>query len=126
MLKKGDFILIILIVAVSVSMMAGFALSKTRYRDMKKVAVIIQNNNVIKKIDLDSVNEPERLIIEGDYREVILIEKGRIRFEEANCPDRLCVKTGWLNEAGDIAVCIPNGIIIKIEGEKQDVDGVTF
>jgi hypothetical protein len=81
---------------------------------------------VIRKINLDDVDKPERIVIKGEYEEVILAEKGRIRFEDANCPDRVCVKTGWLSRKGDIAVCLPNRTIIKIEGESRDVDGGTY
>lgn len=67
-----------------------------------------------------------------NYSAVILVENGRIRFEETNCPDKTCVRTGWLEEPGDSAVCLPGRFMIKIEraegieGAKDEVDGVTY
>lgn len=124
MLKKGDIILVIAVLVVILSWVAlkWFFLNNSN----DKIAVIRQNGKIIKEIDIDAVNEAQRINITGDYHEVILVEKGRIRFEEADCPDTLCVKTGWLTKPGDAAACLPNRATIKIEGNKAKVDGVTY
>lgn len=126
MLKKGDIILVALVAAIVVLGFAGTYLYKSSTAGTGKVAVIKQNNNVIREIDLNKIKEPQRIQIDGDYTTVILAEDGRIRFEEANCPDLVCVKSGWLTENGDMAVCLPNRVSVKIEGTNDTVDGVTF
>jgi hypothetical protein len=79
-------------------------------------AVITQNDKVIKRIDdLDKVEKPYTISVSGDYHNLILVEKGRIRFEKSDCPNQICVHTGWLTKYGDIAVCMPNKAIISIE-----------
>lgn len=46
-----------------------------------------------------------------------------ICFEESDCPDKICVKTGRIGMAGESAACLPNQIIIKIvAGAGQDDD----
>lgn len=63
--------------------------------------------------------------ISGVHKATIVAEKNRICFLESDCPDKICVKTGWLSQPGEIAVCLPNKIIIKLEQDKnQNVDGV--
>jgi len=126
MLKKGDIILIAGVLAVVVLGFGLLKMSKTMDDSVHRIAVIKQEDRIIKKIDLDTVTEPQRITVGGAYSEVILVEKGRIRFEEADCPDKVCVKTGWLSNPGDKAVCLPNRTIIKIEGENSEVDGVTY
>ena len=126
MFKKGDFVLAAVLVIVIAVCFAGVQVYKSSDRGTHKVAVIKQNDTVIKKIDLDKVVEPQKLEIKGSYADVILIEKGRIRFVDANCPDLVCVKSGWLTKKGDMAVCLPNRVSIKIEGSMNSVDGVTF
>ena len=126
MLKKGD---IILISGILMAVIAGYILMsiyESYNMNEHKVAVIKQNNIILKSIDLDSLVEPEHFKVTGTYSETILIEKGRIRFEEANCPDLLCVKTGWLSKKGDTAACVPNRTVIKIAGDNTKVDGVTY
>lgn len=125
-LKKGDIILVIVILVLGC--LVYFSMNPLRriQDNSGKIAVVKQNDRTIRTIDLDKVEKPERIEIEGKYREVILVEKGRIRFESANCPDQVCVSTGWLTRKGDTAICIPNHTIIKIEGQSDEVDGVSY
>lgn len=36
------------------------------------------------------------------------VRDGRIRFIDVTCPDHLCEQTGWCQNPGDRAVCLPN------------------
>lgn len=126
MIKKGDIILVAVIVGMVIVGIAGYNLYKNDNKVDRKIAVIKKNNEIIRVIDLDNVENPERITIEGKYTDIILVEKGKIRFENADCPDLVCVKTGWLSKKGDLAVCLPNQTIIKIEGETEEVDGTTY
>lgn len=53
----------------------------------------------------------------------VQVKDGAVRFAEANCPDRLCVKSGWLSQSGACAACVPAGITLRVEGESE-VDAV--
>jgi len=125
MLKKGDVILVALILTAIILGVAGTRIMGAIDRSDSLVAVIKQGDRVIRRINLEKVGNAERIVVSGDYRDTILVEKGRIRFEDADCPDHVCVRTGWLSEKGDTAVCIPNRTMIKITGEKSKVDIVT-
>ncbi len=65
------------------------------------------------------------LVITGrnDRRITVEISEGRVRFQTADCPDRICVSTGWLTEAGDTAACVPAGITLRLTGTPA-VDGI--
>lgn len=124
MLKKGDLYLIVIILLVAA---AGLGLMKLgNAGGSHKEAVIKQDGKIIKRIDLDSVNKPEEIMIKGKYSDKLLVEKGRIRFADADCPNKDCVKTGWLSEKGAVAVCLPNKTMIKIEGANEEIDGGTY
>lgn len=126
MLKKGDFFILGFVIILIAASYIGVSLYKSAGTNERKIAVIIKDDQEIKRIDIDAVNEPMEIIVSGEYNEIILVEKGRIRFEEADCPDKVCVNTGWLTEKGDMAVCLPNRTMIKIEGQSEDVDIVTY
>lgn len=126
MLKKGDILLAAVVLLAVFAVIAGMKVYSGSGGNSHKIAVIKQDNKIVGKIDLDAVKAPERIKLSGSYNETILVEKGRIRFEEADCPDKICVKTGWLSQKGDMAVCLPNKAIVKIEGESDKVDIVTF
>lgn len=124
MFKKGD---IILVIAVLIAVVSGMiALRVISSSEGHRVAVIKQGDRIIRKIDLDSLAAPERIKLPGEYNEFVLVEKGRIRFQEADCPDKVCVDTGWLSEKGDTAVCLPNRAMLIIEGENKKLDGVAY
>ncbi|MDP4094145.1 MAG: NusG domain II-containing protein [Bacillota bacterium] len=126
MFKKADIILVVIIIIVAAIGYAGITIYRTAAANDVKIAEIIQDSKVIRTINLDALKSPLRIQVSGDYHEVILAEKGRIRFEDADCPDRICVKTGWLTKVGESASCVPNRVMIKIKGESQKVDGVTY
>lgn len=125
MLKKGDIILLGIISAAIVISFAAVSTYKRSGNDTDKVAVIKMKDEIIKSIDLSTVKEPQKIEVSGKHIQVVLVERGRIRFLEADCPDKICVNTGWLSEKGDMAVCIPNSTMIKIEGQSDKVDVVT-
>ncbi len=53
------------------------------------------------------------------------IADGKVRVADADCPDRLDVKSGWISSAGEMLVCLPNRFVVRIEGDKE-VDGVAY
>lgn len=91
----------------------------------KLMAVITQDGTELRRIYLEEVTERLETEINGSYNEVIVAENGRIRFERADCPDKICVNTGWISRPGQVAVCVPAKVIIKItgdNGEEEETD----
>ena len=88
-------------------------------------AVVSREGRELYRIDLPAVTEPYRIELDGDYCATLLVEHGAIRFEQADCPDQLCVRTGRLTRAGEAAVCLPAEITVQIEGGGRDTDAFT-
>jgi len=126
MLKKGDIILLAVILAAALGFSLLYNLQDSKNGSNMRTAVIKHEDEIIETINLDQVDQPERITVSGNYDVVLLVEKGRIRFEKSNCPDQICVNTGWLTNNGDVAVCLPNRTMIKIEGVNQEIDGGTY
>lgn len=126
MLKKGDIILLAVILAAALGFSLLYNLQDSKNGNNMRTAVIKHEDEIIETINLDQVDQPERITVSGNYDVVLLVEKGRIRFEKSNCPDQICVNTGWLTNNGDVAVCLPNRTMIKIEGVNQEIDGGTY
>ena len=55
---------------------------------------------------------------------MIEIDGGRARIVDSPCRDRLCVRAGWLERPGEVAVCLPQRVIVEIRGTGRGVDGV--
>jgi len=45
---------------------------------------------------------------------VFQVKDGAIAFVASDCPDKICVKTGFISHPGQMAACLPNHVVIKI------------
>lgn len=53
----------------------------------------------------------------------LVIENGYAWMSEAECPDQICVHMGKIHLNGQLVVCLPNGVIVTVEGgEDSGVD----
>lgn len=116
--KLGDFFILTVIITAAILISLNFHKGDNSAR----IAVILQNNEVLERIDLDQLTEAVYVNYEGKYPGVIEASNGSIRFHSAECPDQVCVRTGWISKPGQLAVCLPAGVIVKIEGENPDFD----
>ena len=48
----------------------------------------------------------------------IEIDHGRARIAAAPCRQQVCVRRGWLDAAGAVSVCVPNGLVLRLEGNR--------
>lgn len=73
---------------------------------------IVQDDRILYTLDLD---QEENQIFDVEYEgrtNTIEIKDGKIRVREAECPDQVCVETGWLDSAAPI-ICLPNRLVIE-------------
>lgn len=119
-LKWGDFIVIILIAVVTIAM---FVFGAPKKAGDTVVAQITVDGDVVEEINLDDIiDEKEILLLNGEV--MILAQKGKIRFEESDCPNHVCVNTGWIDAPGQVSACLPNKVLVKLIGKADDVDVV--
>ncbi len=89
-------------------------------------AQIYQDGALIETIDLSGVEEPYSFTVawEGGYN-VVSVERGRIRVSEADCPDQICVRQGWISNGAAPVACLPHKLVIQIAAAAEEIDGVT-
>jgi hypothetical protein len=56
----------------------------------------------------------------------IRVRDGRVRFVDSPCPNKLCVHTGWLQQGGEVAVCLPNRVSLQILASDPRFDAINF
>ncbi|MBR6399606.1 MAG: NusG domain II-containing protein [Firmicutes bacterium] len=55
----------------------------------------------------------------------IEVRDGKVGFIESDCPDKVCIHTGFLGTAGQTAVCLPNAVSVIVRGgDDGGVDAV--
>lgn len=129
-MKKGDKIIFIVILIITVLGFSGNFIYKNYMKSSDKIALIKQDGKVIDKVNLTKFTGTKELTVktkDGHFNKII-IEKDKIRITDADCPDRVCVKTGPIAQPGDTVVCLPHKLIVTIEGNKtkSEVDATAY
>ena len=122
--QKTAVLILILIVILSAAAIALRAILTSG----DKTAVIYQDGEIIREINLDEIGEPIEFTIEGENGETndVRAENGRIRIISASCPDKVCVHQCWIESGVVPIVCLPNKVTIEIRGnEDSGIDGIT-
>lgn len=79
-------------------------------------ANVYQDGICIASFDLSAVTGTVRREIRCEHGvNVIEAERGRIRVAEADCPDQVCVRAGWLTDSAAPVVCLPHKLVIRLE-----------
>ncbi len=118
--RWGDAVIVAVVVVLSVVLGMGSILNRA---SDGVTATIVQDGVTTHTIDLSDVNEPIEIALDNGHIR-ILAEQGRIRFAESDCHNQICVYTGWISRSGQIAACLPNRILIKLEGKDDELDVV--
>lgn len=119
-LKKGDFVIFAIILIIAIICLVPFISTQTD----QLVCEISQDNKIIHKIILNKGYKDKITIETQNGNSVICIEDNSVWFESSDCPDQVCVHTGKLTHAGQIAVCLPNKVIIKLIGQENQIDAI--
>lgn len=122
MVKKTKFwlfLIVLLLVASIAAIVVQFAGRESG------TAKIWLNGELVRTIDLTAVDEPYTFEVAGDtITNMVEVEKGRIRVTQADCPDQVCVRQGWISDSSVPVVCLPNGLVIEIVGTDNGLDAV--
>ncbi len=114
--KRGDFLLIGVLIAVGLALTAFILLSRVGGQSDDLTVVIRQDGEVVTTLPLD---EDTVYTVQGEDDAVnrVVIEDEVVYMEEASCPDRLCVKQGKIRYAGDSLICLPSRVVVEITGQ---------
>lgn len=125
-MKRGDRAMLVILIVILVSAGVIWGIKVLTARSDVMSAEIVQDGKLLQRILLKKGDQARDFIIEykGGYNR-LRVEDGRIAVIDADCPDKDCVKRGWLKRPGDSAVCLPHKLVIRLTGESE-VDGVTY
>ena len=116
---RNDIILAVVLLVIA----AASFLWWRSYRD--EGAFVAVNINGVQTAVYPLSEDREVLITTGENNEnenLMVIEKGKVRVTEADCPDSICVKTRSASYVGESIVCLPHKLVIEIIGEKAEGD----
>ncbi len=58
------------------------------------------------------------------FSNVLEVSGGRVRVAEADCPDRLCVRQGWISYDGESIVCLPHKLVVSVRAGEAALDAI--
>ena len=124
MFSRYDFIIWIVIVSLAIG---GIYYHQNLVSMGENLVEISVNGQEYEVIPLTDANGNLRREIEGvNGLTVVEIRDQRVRVISSACPDKLCIHSGWIDRPGQMLVCLPNRVVVKIvSDEQQDIDFFT-
>lgn len=118
LIRKGDIVVIITVLVVAALLLIP------RFTGGKGATAEIYVDGELKhEIILSEIDKETKFTENGT---VIVAQNGKIRFENSDCRDKICVNAGWISSPSQTAACIPNKVVIVISGEENPLDAVTY
>lgn len=118
-MKRKDILLIALALAAALALYGGNRLLATRHADT--VVVTVDGKEAL-RVPLSAQGTYSVPLPEGEEN-VVVIENGAVRMDQANCRDQLCVHQGSVSYAGKQIVCLPHRVVVSLErAQAQDGD----
>lgn len=120
-LKKGDYILIAVILCVCTVCFAVI----NYFIPTGNTAVITVDNQQKAVISL-AENTRYDVVKNDDVTNTVVVEDGFVYVEYASCPDKICKRHKKISKKGESIVCLPNKVVVTIEGKNnnEEIDGV--
>ena len=107
---KRDFILIAAFLCAALIIYAFLYLSSSE----GDIVIVKVDGTVVKELPLNQDDEFTVSGFQGGINSII-IRNGSVLASDADCPDKLCVKTGKINRAGETIVCLPHRVVVEIK-----------
>jgi hypothetical protein len=87
-------------------------------------AVVKRGGEVFAELDL---GRDRRIEVPGPLgTTTIAVERRRVRVVSDPGPRQYCVRQGWLERPGEIAICAPNQISVQIKGSRDAYDSLNY
>lgn len=112
-LRKGDLIIYLLVLGAALLLFLLRILPVGR----PGTAVSVTTDDGYTVYDLD--RDAEFTVTSCGVTLTVVIRDGSVSVSDADCPDRLCVKSGTVRYPGQSIVCLPAHTVIRIEAGKE-------
>lgn len=119
-IRKADILLFFVLLIAAGALSAAFAI---RLRSPGANVVVTIDGQPYGTYSLSENRTIE--IANGEDRNAVRIEDGKVFMESSNCHNQVCVDHAPVSRAGESIICLPHKIIVRIEGGKESqVDAV--
>ena len=120
MFKKWDIIIIIVLICLSFipELIFGVMMGKNYNGTYAEVTL---DGKPYKKILLSEHRGEEQIDVKTDYGyNVIEIKDASIAIIDADCRDKICIKSGFISKPGQLLVCLPHKLMVEIKNNDTE------
>lgn len=57
---------------------------------------------------------------------VVVIADGEVFMQDADCPDRYCIRQGEIKSTNKSIICLPHKLVVEVTGESPETAGETL
>lgn len=112
--RKGDWIAIALVSVLA--LVVGLLFVPSSAEAGESVVQVYRDGELLQELPLTA---EETLTITGKYENTIVIHGGTVAITRSTCPGEDCVHSGSISRPGRSLVCLPNGLEIRITGQRE-------
>ncbi len=87
-------------------------------------ATVKHRGQVVARVELSSLTEEKTVSIDGAYHLTITLDRTGAAVTDSDCPGQDCLHTGRITRAGQSIVCLPEQVIVTLEGKAPSPDVV--
>ena len=118
-IKPGDWLTLLLgsvcVVLLALKLWSG---------DVADKAIIRSGGKIFREVTL---SRDQQIEVPGPLGvSIIAIENRKARIASDPSPRQYCVRQGWLQQAGEIALCLPNQVSVELTGSKKKYDSLNY
>ena len=59
-------------------------------------------------------------------KSIVEVSSGMVYMRSSPCHGKVCIHMGGISRPGQGIVCVPNRVYIRIRGDRQNIDAVTY
>lgn len=117
--RPGDYLILLVGILctlwITITVWSGGAADK---------AIIRSGGKIFREVPL---SRDQQIEVPGPLgTSIITIEKRRARISSDPSPRQYCVRQGWLQQAGEIAICLPNEVSVELAGGQKKYDSLNY
>jgi hypothetical protein len=92
--------------------------------DLADKAIIRSGGKIFREVPL---SPDQQIEVRGPLGvSIISIQQRKARIASDPSPRQYCVRQGWLQQAGEIALCLPNQVSVELVGSKSKYDSLNY
>lgn len=105
---------IILLASVVLVALIALIVMKLNTTDKQLVKVMVDGKLVH---EMSILVDETYVVSQGDKTNTVIVENGKVRVEEASCPDKICEKHVPISMTGETIICLPNKVVVEVANE---------